>query len=62
MIEGALGNARGLDDLLHAGAVVATAGHHLGALGEDEVAFVESDTGHGGEHMTGRLAPPSTID
>ena len=62
VIEGALGDAGGLDDFLHAGAVIATAGHHLGAPGEDEVAFVESDSGHGGEHMTGRLALPSTID
>ncbi|MFZ3154398.1 hypothetical protein, partial [Pseudomonas sp.] len=38
-------------------------GHHLGAFGEDQVTLVESDAGvHAGKNMTGRLAPPSTID
>ncbi len=47
VIEGALGDARGLDDLQHPGAVVATPGHDLGALGQDQFALVESVASHG---------------
>ncbi|MNV99486.1 hypothetical protein D3C71_1948560 [compost metagenome] len=63
MVEGALGHPGGLHDFLHAGAVIAATGHHLGAFGEDQVTFVESLVGvHAGKDMTGRLASPSTID
>ena len=42
--------------------MIAATGHHRRALAQDQVTLVESNAVHGAEHMTGRLARPSTID
>src|SRR5690606_4365100 len=61
VIEGALGNACRLNDLLHAGAVIATTRHDLRPSGEDHVTLVCSGlVAHDGEHMTGRLVRPAS--